>query len=149
MDFLANTTMNLTAPTINLVASTKVDVSVDLEVSNDLNVIGRTVNSTVTAIDGDDGTDINATVGDIFVVTFDSAEAKTCGTGGAYDCLISNGIAGQKITIVCDSLAGGGSFTITDANNCVLAGNLAMTTGDSITLIFIGTNWYEVSRSVN
>ncbi len=40
-------------------------------------------------------------------------------------------------------------LTFTDGNNLKLAGNLATTEDDTITLICDGTNWYEVSRSAN
>lgn len=40
-------------------------------------------------------------------------------------------------------------LTFTDGNNLKLAGNLATTADDTITLICDGTNWYEMARSVN
>jgi hypothetical protein len=40
-------------------------------------------------------------------------------------------------------------LTFTDGNNLKLAGNLVTTADDTITLVYGGTNWNEVSRSVN
>jgi len=40
-------------------------------------------------------------------------------------------------------------LTFTDGNNLKLAGNLATTADDTITMICDGTNWYEVTRSIN
>lgn len=40
-------------------------------------------------------------------------------------------------------------LTFTDGNNLKLAGNLATTADDTITMICDGTNWYEMCRSVN
>lgn len=43
----------------------------------------------------------------------------------------------------------GGVLTFTDGSNLLLAGNLATTADDTITLRSDGTNWIEVARSVN
>jgi hypothetical protein len=40
-------------------------------------------------------------------------------------------------------------LNFTDGNNLVLASTLATTANDTITIACDGTNWYEVSRSVN
>lgn len=40
-------------------------------------------------------------------------------------------------------------LTFTDGNNLKLAGNLATTADDTITLMCDGTNWYEMARSAN
>lgn len=42
-----------------------------------------------------------------------------------------------------------GVLTFTDGNNLKLAGNFVTTGDDTITLVFDGTNFYEVARSVN
>lgn len=52
--------------------------------------------------------------------------------------------AGRKITIIMQS-----GFTLTDGSNLKLAGNFVGTADDTITLLCDGTNWFEVSRSVN
>lgn len=43
----------------------------------------------------------------------------------------------------------GGSITVTDGNNLVMAGNLSGSADDSITFYFDGTNCIELARSVN
>lgn len=53
-------------------------------------------------------------------------------------------VAGSEITIIFDDV-----LTFTDGSNLVLAGNFVTTTGDTITLKFDGTNFYETCRSVN
>jgi Pectate lyase superfamily protein len=42
-----------------------------------------------------------------------------------------------------------GALTVTDGGNLKLAGNLTTTADDTLTLVSDGTNWFEVSRSVN
>ena len=42
-----------------------------------------------------------------------------------------------------------GILTFTDGSNLKLNGNFVTTADDTITLISDGTNWFEVSRSVN
>lgn len=59
--------------------------------------------------------------------------------------VLTTGIpAGTVVTLIFD-----GILTFTDGNNLKLAGNLVTTADDTITLAFDGTNFYEVSRSVN
>lgn len=41
------------------------------------------------------------------------------------------------------------ALTVTDGSNLKLAGNFAATADDTLTLVCDGTNWFEVSRSVN
>jgi len=52
--------------------------------------------------------------------------------------------AGATITLIFD-----GALTVTDGSNLILAGNLTTTTGTTLTLKFDGTNFYELSRSIN
>lgn len=59
--------------------------------------------------------------------------------------ITSTGInAGTVITIIFDDV-----LTFTDGSNLKLAGNFVTTADDTITLQFDGTNWYEMSRSIN
>lgn len=53
-------------------------------------------------------------------------------------------IAGTRITIIFDDI-----LTFTDGNNLKLAGNFVTSADDTISLVFDGTNFYEVGRSVN
>lgn len=53
-------------------------------------------------------------------------------------------VAGHRITLIFD-----GILTFTDGSNLKLAGDFVTSADDSITLVFDGTNWYEVARSVN
>lgn len=53
-------------------------------------------------------------------------------------------VAGARVTIIFD-----GILTFTDGSNLVLAGNFVTTANDTITLVFDGTNFYEVARAVN
>lgn len=52
--------------------------------------------------------------------------------------------AGTRITIIFD-----GILTFTDGSNLVLAGNFVTTANDTITLVYDGTNWYEIARAIN
>jgi hypothetical protein len=56
----------------------------------------------------------------------------------------TNVIAGTKITIIFD-----GVLTFTDGSNLKLAGNFVTTADDTITLVWDGSAWFEVCRSVN
>lgn len=51
---------------------------------------------------------------------------------------------GAVITLIFD-----GILTFTDGSNLKLAGNFVTTADDTITLVYDGSNWYEVARSVN
>jgi hypothetical protein len=73
--------------------------------------------------------------GNLFHVTGTTNITSVSGTGVT---------AGTKITIIFD-----GALTFTDGSNLKLAGNFVTTADDTITLVYDGTNWYEVSRSVN
>jgi len=52
--------------------------------------------------------------------------------------------AGVVITLIFD-----GVLTFTDGVNLKLAGNFVTTADDTITLVYDGTNWYEIARSIN
>jgi hypothetical protein len=52
--------------------------------------------------------------------------------------------AGRRITLIFQ-----GALTVTDGSNLKLNGNFVTTSDDTLTLVCDGTNWYEVSRSVN
>jgi len=68
---------------------------------------------------------------------------KTGGTTAITD--FDDGVSGQVITILADH-----NITITDNANLILAGNFAMTSGDTMMLICRADNkWYELSRSDN
>ena len=51
---------------------------------------------------------------------------------------------GRHVTLIFD-----GVLTVGDANNLILAAVFVTTANDTLTLVCDGTNWYEVSRSVN
>lgn len=51
---------------------------------------------------------------------------------------------GVVITLIFD-----GSLTVTDGSNLKLAGDFTATADDTLTLAYDGTNWFEVSRSIN
>ena len=52
--------------------------------------------------------------------------------------------AGTRIILIFDDI-----LTFTDGSNLKLAGNFVTTADDTITLVFDGSNWIEVSRSIN
>jgi hypothetical protein len=58
----------------------------------------------------------------------------------------TDGVVGQTSTIV----FGDANTSVTDGGNLHLAGGFTSTADDTLTLVTTdGTNWYEVSRSVN
>lgn len=56
-----------------------------------------------------------------------------------------DGQIGQEVTII----FGDGNTTLVDGGHLLLAGNMVGTLNDSIKLISNGTDWFELSRSVN
>lgn len=56
----------------------------------------------------------------------------------------TNFAAGAVITLIFD-----GILTFTDGSNLKLNGNFVTSADDTITLVYDGTNWYEMCRSVN
>jgi hypothetical protein len=73
--------------------------------------------------------------GNLFHVTGTTTITSVSGTGVQ---------AGTEITIIFD-----GVLTFTDGSNLNLAGNFVTTAGDVIKLVWDGSAWYEVCRSVN
>ena len=59
--------------------------------------------------------------------------------------MFDSGYRGQEIVVEC----GDANTTIVDGGNLKLAGNLSCTADDYIRLIFDGTDWKELGRSVN
>ena len=57
---------------------------------------------------------------------------------------IAGGVAGRCVRLIFT-----GVTTMTDGSNLKMAGNLATTGDDTLTLCSNGTNWYEMARSVN
>ena len=76
------------------------------------------------------------TVGNLFHITGTTTitTLNTCDSGNN----------GRLVTLIFD-----GVLTFTDGNNHVLAGDFVTTANDVIQLACDGTNWYEISRSVN
>lgn len=58
--------------------------------------------------------------------------------------IVVTGWVGRTVTLVFEDV-----LTFTDGSNLKLAGNLATTADDSITLVCTGSNWVEIGRSVN
>jgi hypothetical protein len=58
--------------------------------------------------------------------------------------IIASGFACRQVTLIFQ-----GVLTVTDGSNLKLAGNFVTTADDTLTLACDGTNWTEVSRSVN
>jgi hypothetical protein len=85
------------------------------------------------------------------VATFAGGDATPGVAGGSYFLTagttaitdFDDGVVGQTITVKAKT-----SITITDGGDLELAGNFAMTTGDTITLTMLETGkWSEISRS--
>lgn len=66
------------------------------------------------------------------------------GTTGITSITSTNFQSGVQITLIFDA-----ALTVTDGGNLRLAGNFVTTADDTLTLVFDGTNWYEIARSVN
>lgn len=66
------------------------------------------------------------------------------GTTNITSITSTNFATGTVITLVFD-----GILTFTDGSNLKLAGNFVTSADDTITLVYDGTNWYEIGRAVN
>lgn len=66
------------------------------------------------------------------------------GTTNITSITSTNFASGAVITIIFD-----GVLTFTDGSNLKLAEDFVTTAGSTITLVYDGTNWYEIARSVN
>jgi len=66
------------------------------------------------------------------------------GTTNITSITSTNFQAGAVITLIFD-----GVLTFTDGSNLKLAGDFVTSADDTITLVYDGTNWYEMCRSVN
>ena len=56
----------------------------------------------------------------------------------------TNFASGAVITLIFDA-----ALTFTDGSNLKLAGDFVTTAGDSITLVYDGSSWFEIARSIN
>ena len=65
-------------------------------------------------------------------------------TGSTSITTITAGFVGQEVM-----LTFAGTLTVSDGSNLSLAGDFVATAGDTLSLICDGTNWNELSRSVN
>jgi len=66
------------------------------------------------------------------------------GTTSITSITSTNFQAGAVITLIFD-----GILTFTDGNNLKLASNFVTSADDTITLVYDGTNWYEITRAAN
>jgi hypothetical protein len=66
------------------------------------------------------------------------------GTTTLTSVLATNFQSGVVVTLIFD-----GILTVTDGSNLKLAGDFVTTADDVLTLAYDGSNWFEVSRSVN
>jgi hypothetical protein len=66
------------------------------------------------------------------------------GTTTITSIVATNLQAGVEITLIFD-----GALTLTDGGNLKLAGNFVTTADDTIKLVYDGSNFYEIARSVN
>lgn len=102
-----------------------------------LTLSGLLSNSTITTLtDGDTTPDVNTT--NIY---------KTSNTGATVITAFDNGVTGQEITIIFTDA----NTTITDGANLNLQGatDFTSTADDTMKLIWDGTSWWELSRSLN
>lgn len=96
---------------------------------------GRVVTSTITTF-----TDLDATpsvsAGNIF---------KTANSGATSISTFDDGVAGQEILVIFTDA----NTSIVESGNVRLSAAFTSSADDTMRLIYDGTNWFEVSRSVN
>ncbi len=84
-------------------------------------------------------------IGDTTPSVADGETFKTVNTGATSITTFDDGKDGQEILIVFTDV----NTTISEAANIKLSAAFTSTADDVMRLIFDGTSWYEVSRSVN
>ncbi|HXS58992.1 MAG TPA: glycosyl hydrolase family 28-related protein [Hanamia sp.] len=87
---------------------------------------------------------VGASVASASAITPTGNTFHVTGTTTITSITATNVKAGSVITIIFD-----GSLTFTDGNNLKLAGNFTTSADATITLRYDGTNFYEMSRSIN
>jgi hypothetical protein len=121
----------------SITADGATSVSTALTIDQDKSLIteGRVVNATITTF-ADADTTPSVSTSNVF---------KEANTGSTTITNFDDGSAGQMITIIFTTA----NTTLSDSGNLKLAGGLTGSADDTITLVYDGTNWFEVSRSVN
>jgi len=71
--------------------------------------------------------------------------AFVANTGATTITAFDDGYAGQQLTLLFTNT----NTTLSDAGTLALTGAFTSTANDSVVLLFDGTNWIELSRSVN
>ncbi len=84
------------------------------------------------------------TAGDTTPSVLGGRNFKTANSGSTTITNFDDGIEGQEIFIVLDA-----NTILADNSNLKLNGGLSATGDDTITLVKIGSTWYEKCRSVN
>lgn len=134
----AATTFNLLNATVTTMnfggACTTLNVGAAL---CDFKVAGRIRATTVTTFSANDTTP-SVAAGNVFVV-------PGTWTAGNNITAFDDGGAGQVITII----GGDSDCVVVDGANLKIAGNWTAATDATLTLVFNGTNWYEIARSAN
>lgn len=85
------------------------------------------------------------TASDTTPSVFGFYQFKTNNASATSITTFDDGYPGQQITIIFTDT----NTTISEANNIKLASSFTSTADDTMSLIFDGINWYEISRSVN
>lgn len=137
----ALTTTNQTGTGNLVLANTPTLITPNIGVATGTSVVtAAKLSSTGGVSNFSKGTDVAsaatiAATGNVFHVTGTTNITSVSGSGIA---------AGTRLTIIFD-----GVLTFTDGSNLKLAGDFVTTAGDVIVIAYDGSNWYEVSRSVN
>lgn len=82
--------------------------------------------------------------GDTTPSVLDESVFKTANTSPTTITAFDDGVEGQEIFILLDA-----NTTLTDGGTLKLNGGLSGSADDTITLVKIGSNWYEKCRSTN
>jgi hypothetical protein len=131
-DIIGATTMNLLkeATTLSIGAATGIttitnNIKAGLKVSY-ANVLTFTVDDTTPSVGS----------GNVFLVPASSSSNITA---------LDDGVQGQVVLLI----GGGASAAVVDGSALKIAGNWTAAADATLTLIYNGTNWYELSRSAN
>lgn len=86
----------------------------------------------------------SATVASVAALTIPGTATAVTVTGTTNITSITASAAGRIVVLIFADV-----LTVTDGSNLKLNGNFVTTADDTITLICDGTNWVEMTRSVN
>lgn len=122
----------------------------DVVVGDALTVVGNTAVSGNAALSGDltlvPDSDLTLTMNGWITPTGTFQPVRSAGAVSISGANIADGVTGDLLILY---NAGGQTITITETTGLISAGNIALGTLDSATLVYSGTTWIQIGASNN